>query len=120
MLPQEVSATSGPSHDAEPCPVMEEDWGDAYSSCPRWGEVMKQVKNSTGVWPKGVHFRKGRLYQDGRLCIPESFTQQVIRTHHAQVGHPGGERLWAELGRWYLFAYESEAKGYTDRVQTEC
>jgi hypothetical protein len=120
MLPSEEGTTSGPSLDAEPRPVMEEDWGQAYDSCPRWGELVKQVNSSTGVWPKGVHFRKGRLYRDGLLCIPECLTQLVIRAHHAQVGHPGGERLWAELGRWYLFACEFKAKGYTARVQTEC
>ncbi len=109
---------------AEPRPVMDEEWVEEYRKCPRWSWVLKQIeeKGPKVKWAPGVQidFRTGRLYRNGLLCVPKELMGRVIRQHHAAAGHPGGERQWLEMGRWYVFHDEGKAKTLAKNVHREC
>ena len=114
-----VLQTPGLEDDDCPRPVMDKNWESEYRACPTWGPLLAQVKDSTH-WPKGVQIRDGRVYKDGTLCIPSTITGQVIRELHRQAGHPGGIRLWDDMGRWYSFADPKSAKAIAKKVQGQC
>ena len=44
----------------------------------------------------------------------------MIRIHHSQAGHPGGDRLWPQFGRFYIFPDDAVAKRFTDKVMSQC
>ena len=78
---------------------MDETWDEDYKRCPVWNGAFHDITTG-GTWPEGYVYDNGRLYFQGKLRIPSDRVVPVIQWHHYQVGHPGGERLWTEMGRW--------------------
>ena len=82
--------------------------------------MLAQVTTDDDEWPEGVRYDHGRLYRHGLLCVPTSSVEQVIRLYHSEAGHPGGTRLWPQLGRRYTFPDPTKAKKFTESVQASC
>ena len=118
--PSKGSAPLEPAGSGSPLPVMDEDWTDEYEACPVWGPMLGQVTTDDGEWPEGVRFDHGRFYRHGLLCVPTGRVEQVIRLHHSHAGHPGGSRLWPQMGRWYEWPDEGKTKRFTEKVQASC
>ena len=91
--PHRECTPMGAGEEAEPRPIMEQDWEEAYEECPRWKDTVGDIKSGDTPWPKGHHYRKGCLYQEGLLCVPSSMTNQLIRQHHTEFCYPGRDRL---------------------------
>jgi len=64
--------------------------------------------------------RDGKVYQGDLLCVPSGKVERLVRLSHAWAGHPGGERLWAQLVRRYAFPDMKLAKSITLHVQSRC
>ena len=102
-------------------PVLDQDWSTAYDLCPKWGPIFRKVRGPTsGDWPRGVRVDRGKMYDDGLLCVPSELTGLVIRVHHGEAGHPGASRLWHQLGRWYRLANPKEAEKCAQGIQRAC
>jgi hypothetical protein len=101
-------------------PVMSKNWLQDYQACPKWGDVLEAVTSPGVEWPKGVQILDDRLYLDARLCVPTPLVGRVIREHHSVAGHPGGDRLWAVMGRFYVFPDPTAAKKLAGRVKAQC
>jgi len=119
VLPSEGTRPSGPQEEEPPRPVMEGDWTENYRVCPRWGPVLSEIEVGN-AWPEGVQYIQTRMYREGILAIPTDLTEKVIRGHHSYAGHPGGERLWEELSRRFVFANDAKAKKFTMAVHKQC
>ena len=52
---------------------------------------------------RGVQLVENKMVHNGRWCVPAELSGRVVRAHHAQIGHVGGERLRKELVRRYSF-----------------
>jgi len=100
--------------------LLDETWAEAYRSCRRWGPIWEKTQNDGWEWPSGVRLDRGKMYKAGLLCIPSCHTGKIIRAHHGFAGHPGASRLWAQMGRWYLFANPGDAQRLTRYIQQTC
>ena len=104
--------------DVKPGTVIAEEWKEEYEGCPRWGPVWRQTRSA--VWPKGYRVADGKLYHENRLCVPVALAGQLIREHHSAAGHPGGARLWYQMGRFYEFGDSQGAERLARWVQQGC
>ena len=60
------------------------------------------------------------MFWKEKVCVPTELTGKVIRTHHATIGHVGGDRLWTEMGRWYNFSPSAKASELTKKIPGQC
>ena len=96
------------------------DWTWWYERCPKWGEKWKRTHTGY-VWAEGIRLVDGkRMYFDGRLCVPTGTATVVLREHHNAIGHVGGDRLLAEMERWYDFGDPSEVKKIAGEIIKRC
>jgi len=114
-IPGMRNLESGAERDLSP--VMNRDWHEDYRKCTRWSEVLRVIESDGKTWPEGFTHLAGRLYKDNVLCIPQGLTEEVIRAQHSYARHPGGDRLWQEMSRWYCLADEAAAKRFTVMVK---
>ena len=47
-------------------------------------------------------------------------TGRVQRAHHSIAGHVGGDKLWQEAGKHYVFAWPNEAYGLAQHMIRLC
>ncbi len=72
------------------------------------GSLLKTRTDQNGH--SGLRFMNTKMYWYEKLCVPETVTGRVIRTHHAEIGHVGGKELWKEIQRWYHFTPGAQAE----------
>ena len=99
---------------------MDEDWNAPYDQCYWFGEVWRQTHTPGSEWPWGFQVDEGKLYQDGRLCVPSTLVPRVIRAHHAASGHAGSHKLWPQLKTRFAFPPKSQARKLSQRIPTQC
>ena len=100
--------------------VMELDWAPAYNQCYWFSHWWKATQSQDGVWPENVQVHQSKMYHDGRLCVPSDLAGQVIRHHHAAIGHPGGEKLWRHLQPRYSFPPAVKASALAHQIPAQC
>ena len=105
--------------------VLDLDWGLEYEICPKWSGAWKKIqeiqKGADGkTWPKGFQFHQNRLIFDGKWCVPENLIAKVLRAHHGQTGHAGGERLLKEAKRFFNFSDDGQALKICKQTQQLC
>ncbi len=101
------------SHDAEleSRHILNEDWDVPYYASAHWAEGWDTTRDPERKdWPEEVKVCEGKMYWREQLCVPEDLNGRVIRAHHAEIGHIGGDRLLQEMQRWCVFAPGSNAK----------
>ena len=118
--PSKGTAALEPAATGTPIPEINGDWDGAYEACPVWGPILGGITTDEDEWPEGVRYDHGRLYRHGLLCIPTDKVQWIIRQQHGYCGHPGGNRLWPQLQRFYEFPDPKEARKFTDGVAFSC
>ena len=116
--PQEPAHRLPPLTD-DPGLIFDLEWDAWYAKCPTWKSAWEKIQNETD-WPIGFQFHGGKLYFEGRLCIPLGMTRDVVRAHHRAVGHIGGKRLIAQMARFYQWASEERAHRYAKEMQKLC
>ena len=101
-------------------PAWDGDWGWWYENCNEFGPPWSLTK-SGNVWPEGFQVgENGRLFHDGKMCVPTGVTNVVLQKHHNAVGHLGGERLIAELDRWFEFGDPPAVKKVAGEIIKRC
>ena len=100
--------------------VLEEDWSEEYEKCPVFGGIWKATLSAEQDWPEGTEKSAGKLYADGKLCIPLRLQNAWIQEQHRFWGHVGFQRLWETLSDRFFWAKSPEAKEYARRVGREC
>ena len=91
---------------------MEEDWEEDYRADAPWSEILEKIEEETEPWPQGFSWIHRRMFYNGLMCIPITHTHRLIRLHHAVAGHPGGERHWREMQRFYVFGTNTQHMGF--------
>jgi len=102
------------------CGVMEENWASAYDGCYWFGELWRATQDPAKEWPWGVQVDHGKLYQEGKLCIPSELVPRVIRAHHAAIGHPGVWKLWLHICHRYAFLPRAKASKLCRTITQQC
>jgi hypothetical protein len=101
--------------------ILDRDWSKEYFACPTWGPIYTIVTGSSvEEWPRGIRILRGKMYDNGLLCVPMDLIGPVVRAHHGDAGHPGASRLWHQFGRWYHFADPKTAEHITQGIQRAC
>ena len=101
--------------------LLKRDWTEEYLQCPKWGgDWLVAVSEKVEEWPPGIEVFGGRMFFESCLCVPSSLTAQVVRQHHADCGHPGPDRLWADLQRRYAWADACLARRFSTAVARLC
>ena len=112
--------------DAQPEEVsgnaLEGNWEEEYKACKTWGPVLQQMEDATqcGDSPQSFQLVDKRLYKNCLLCLPTFLTGRTVRVHRAESGHPAGDLLLNELGRWFAFAQPDAAKRLTQWFSCSC
>ena len=83
---------------------MDENWAASYQKSARWSTSWAEVTSAEGTWPEGFLFVDGKLFSEGKLCVPEDLANRVIREHHVAAAHAVGRRFIAELKRRFVFS----------------
>ena len=78
-------------------PVMDLPWDDFYVQSSASGELWCLVHSSPPMWPQGVQLHRGRMYQEGRLCVPEGVALKVLWEFHSAAVHVGNTRMLKEV-----------------------
>jgi hypothetical protein len=79
--------------------ILDEDWEGAYANSDTWSPIMEQIEQSahedTDIqgWSEGFRLVSGKLYKGGKLCVPEEYVREIIRTYHFLNGYIGVEKL---------------------------
>ena len=84
--------------------VLDMDWGAEYDNFPKWSNAWKEInlaQQGGKAWPKGFQIAQNRLIFEGKWCVPDNLTGKILRAHHGQTGHAGGERLLKEALRFF-------------------
>ena len=100
--------------------ILDEDWVEEYEACTRWSTVWRAVHQPAAEWPHGYQLVQNKLIYGGRWCIPMGLTGKVLRAHHSIAGHVGGDKLWQEAGKHYVFAWPNEAYGLAQHMIRLC
>ena len=80
------------------------DWGLEYQHSPSFSQLWKDIQGLVETWPSGVQICKEKIYQDGRLCVPESLVLKVVEDFHDCNGHIGQRRMAQGLQHHFRFA----------------
>ena len=99
---------------------MEEDWASAYQQCYWFGELWRDTQDPAKEWPWGVQVDHGKLYQEGKLCVPTDLVPRVIRAHHAAIGHPGVWKLWPQICHRYALPPRAKASKLCRTITQQC
>ena len=112
------------SHQSSSACVLDWDWNQKYGVCPRWQTVWQAIKraqkNASVAWPQGYQIHHGKLYWDGKLCVPTGVCREVIKSHHVQTGHLGVKRLMQEIQRRYHMGITISLTKLCQEVKSSC
>ena len=102
------SSSTDPQMNSREQQFLEEEvdtWVTAYKRCPVLSDKYAQVTDPDNAQSLGgLSFERGRLRRGGRILVPTSLTETVIRRQHHVTGHPGIPKMLAALQRRYWFA----------------
>lgn len=99
---------------------MEEDWTTAYGNSKEFKIEWFRTHGHVERWPQGVQLLQGKMYKQGRLCMPESKVEQVLQEFHRASGHVGNTRLEKEWHHRYLATTEKNIKQLIQELRKQC
>ena len=67
----EATSSNGSCHDP---------WDAEYERSALWKERWDATQDETAPWPEGVRLCPGRMIWDGRVCVPETKVQPVLKS----------------------------------------
>ena len=111
----DVAQSSSSTHDAQ-----QREWYQEYDCSLQWGDVWKATQVPGGVWPEGIRIHQGRMISEGRICVPESRVQEVLREHHEFMGHAGVHKVVKEVYRRYALPVSVRVHEAVRAVQRGC
>ena len=77
-------------------------WPEAYATSAQWGDMWQATRVPGGDWPTEVRLQGEKMLWQGRICVPESKVEELLREFHSFMGHPGVHRLVKEVDRRYV------------------
>ena len=79
---------------------MQRPWEREYAKSAWWKKTWQQVTLGGAEWPEGYQLRGDGnqfLYASGKICVPESLANEILKQWHAgKLGHAGK----AKCARW--------------------
>ena len=88
------ASSSGACHDP---------WDGEYEKCAWWGERWRAAHTEGEEWPESVRLTPGRMIWDGKVCVPGSKVEEVLREYHNFMGHVGIQKVVKEVSRRFAF-----------------
>ena len=118
----EEGSQGGEHQDAPLGSIYSHRWGEWYEECERFSQIWEDTisYSDVGAWPEGLQVVDGRMFFGPKLCVPTPLQKEWIRKQHSLLGHPGYERLWFLLQKFFEWGKESEANAFAKRVSQEC
>ena len=108
------------THPGTPPHIMDSDWTESYRSSAEWSEAWQKAHDQDGEWPANYQLREGRMFLEGKLCVPESLVADVLASLHENAGHLGAERLVIEAKRRLQFPKTVNLSQVAIRVKRLC
>jgi hypothetical protein len=62
--------------------ILDEDWTESYSRSETFQHVWQDCHDPDPVWPNEVQLVQAKLYQGGKLCVPENRGEALILAFH--------------------------------------
>ena len=122
-VPAHVPAHA-PAQVPAPAPSLEPDakgeWGVDYAQSAFWGADWRATQDPLGVWPEGVRLQGGHMLFEGRICVPENRSMEVIAEFHETLGHIGVNKSVKELNRRFYFPDSLRLWEATREVRRKC
>ena len=109
-----------PPHSPQSTPVMAESWADSYVNSSTFSEWWQQTQNSQTPWPQGIQLHQGRMYSQGKLCVPEPLVQRVLWEFHNTSGHMGIHRMTNEVKHRFLMPPEQDIPTLIEGIRHDC
>ena len=93
-----------PASSTAPLPkdsLIQKDWTNEYSADPMFADVFNNLSSKMahedGCYSE-YSFHPGKLWMEGKLCVPESLAPRVLNWWHKwETSHAHGRRLWSML-----------------------
>ena len=118
--PSEDMRAHLPDIASDPGQIFDESWDQWYEKCPKFKDAWQKVHDPEVEWPEGYQLLEEKLYWGTKLCVPRGLTRNVVRAHHWAAGHIGSWRLMSQMARFYNWASEARARGYSRQIQQKC
>ena len=80
---------------------LQDDWTDDYARSEAFEAEYRAVTDPDDGhrWPKGLTEEDGKLYQNGKLLVPESRVPEVCEAWHHHMNHPGVRKQALDMQR---------------------
>ena len=78
------------------------------------------TQNPEASWTYGVQIHDGKIYFQGKLCVPESLTQRILWEFHIASGHLGIHRMTKEVDHRYIFPTSVQHTSIIDTIRRTC
>lgn len=96
-IPNELDPTPTPAH---PRPhILDSDWTKHCGQSNTWNEVWSRMADRDLDWLINFEMREGKVYQQGKLCIPGTLIFPVLLAPHNSAGHMGFDKLYSKPKR---------------------
>ena len=99
---------------------MDLPWDYFYVQSSAFGELWCLVHSSPPMWPQGVQLHRGRMYQEGRLCVPEGVALKVLWEFHSAAGHVGNTRMLKEVHLRFVIPDQVPVQTWVQGISKGC
>ncbi len=100
--------------------ILDENWSESYETCPHFGPIWQACHDPTKPWPQGIQVLSNKMYEDGRLCVPENKVEGTLWAHHVEAGHPGIQKLVLATKTHYSFPPHSRVEETIRSIRRTC
>ena len=107
-------------HEAPLGTIHEPNWSEWYPKDKMFKEIWEIIQNDETEWPVGIQVIDGRMFENGKLCIPTPIQSEWIREMHQNIGHVGNERLWQVIENKFQWGNKTQAKRLTMQMTKQC
>ena len=101
-------------------PVLSESWADKYATSQEFSGMWEDTQNPSVNWPHGVQLHQGRMYFQGKLCVPELLVHRVLWEFHIASGHIGIKRMTNEVNYRFLFPSAQNIPTLIKQIRQSC
>ena len=117
---QAIPTVVPPPPPPETPPVMSESWDAHYHSSDAFSAMWQATQDVAEDWPAGVQIHEGRLYWQGKLCVPEGLASRTLWEFHVSSGHLGVSRMVSEVSHRFVLPDSIRLMGIVEGMRKGC
>jgi hypothetical protein len=100
--------------------VLTENWEDRYLASPEFSGMWSEAHDPQATWPVGVQLHQGRMYFQGKLCVPEPLAQRLLWEFHSSAGHLGISKMSKEIQYRFIFPPSIDTLSLIQAIRQAC